>query len=121
MRTNNTHIVHLNMLLDNPYARYMSKCIGCPLNPFNKKQSGVVSEEQMKKELVEENNPAEPKEIIAEDIYQSSQTELIDTQTELIDAQTDAEAESVLKELIQNELIQNELIQNESAEDKTAN
>ena len=53
MKENNTHIIHLGMLLENPYARYMSKCIGCPLNPFekNKKSNEVVSEEQMKKEL----------------------------------------------------------------------
>ncbi len=30
------NISHLNKLLDNPYGHYISKCIDCPLNPFNK-------------------------------------------------------------------------------------
>jgi hypothetical protein len=29
-------ISHLNVLLDNPYGHYMSKCLDCPLNPFTK-------------------------------------------------------------------------------------
>ena len=32
-------IKFLNRILDNPYGHYMSKCLGCPLNPFDKTQS----------------------------------------------------------------------------------
>ena len=30
------NISNLDKLLDNPYGHYMSKCLDCPLNPFNK-------------------------------------------------------------------------------------
>lgn len=30
------NINSLNRMLDNPYGKYMSKCLNCPLNPFNK-------------------------------------------------------------------------------------
>jgi hypothetical protein len=36
MKEQNINIIQLDKLLDNPYSRYMSECIGCPLNPFNK-------------------------------------------------------------------------------------
>lgn len=32
-------IKFLNRILDNPYGHYMSKCLGCPLNPFDKTKS----------------------------------------------------------------------------------
>jgi len=30
------NINELNTMLENPYGRYMSACLECPLNPFNK-------------------------------------------------------------------------------------
>lgn len=36
MKEDKLDISKLDSLLDNPYGQYMSKCIGCPLNPFNK-------------------------------------------------------------------------------------
>jgi len=36
IKANNQSIEQLDKLLDNPFAHYLSKCIDCPLNPFNK-------------------------------------------------------------------------------------
>jgi hypothetical protein len=36
IKENDLNIKSLNRMLDNPYGNYMSKCLNCPLNPFNK-------------------------------------------------------------------------------------
>jgi hypothetical protein len=36
IKEKNLNINSLNRMLDNPYGNYMSKCLNCPLNPFNK-------------------------------------------------------------------------------------
>jgi hypothetical protein len=36
MKEDKLDIKYLDKLLDNPYGHYMSKCLDCPLNPFNK-------------------------------------------------------------------------------------
>jgi hypothetical protein len=41
MKEKNLPIVQLDHILDNPYGHYMSACIGCPLNPFNKIPSAL--------------------------------------------------------------------------------
>jgi len=51
MKENNTSINNLDKLLDNAYGRYMSTCIGCPLNPFKKNPKiDVIQETQPKVE-----------------------------------------------------------------------
>lgn len=38
---NETDIKILNKILDNPYGRYMSACLGCSLNPLDKKTNSL--------------------------------------------------------------------------------
>jgi hypothetical protein len=38
---NETDIKILNKILDNPYGHYMSKCLGCSLNPLDKKTNSL--------------------------------------------------------------------------------
>lgn len=39
VKEQNLDLSHLDKLLDNPYSRYMSTCLECPINPFKKNQS----------------------------------------------------------------------------------
>jgi hypothetical protein len=45
MKEKNIPLSRLDKLLDNPYAKYMSLCIGCLLNPFNKSHQLKQSQE----------------------------------------------------------------------------
>ena len=36
VKEQNLDITHLDKLLDNPYSKYMSTCLGCSINPFKK-------------------------------------------------------------------------------------
>lgn len=45
MKDKNISLKNLDKVLDNPYGNYMSRCIGCPLNPFAKKYNSIVDPE----------------------------------------------------------------------------
>jgi hypothetical protein len=45
LKKENKNINFLDKVLDNPYGHYISRCLNCPLNPFNKydKSNNVLS------------------------------------------------------------------------------
>lgn len=49
MKDKNISLKNLDKVLDNPYSNYMSRCIGCHLNPFAKKEGSLVDPENKSK------------------------------------------------------------------------
>lgn len=54
MKDKNISLKNLDKVLDNPYGNYMSRCIGCPLNPFAKKYDYIVDPEIKKSDAKDE-------------------------------------------------------------------
>jgi hypothetical protein len=65
MRERNIELNMLNTALNNPYAMYLSTCLGCKLNPFEKSKDEEKPKEEIKKEEpINEEKPVDPRKFI---------------------------------------------------------
>jgi hypothetical protein len=103
MKDKKMNILELDKILDNPYGHYMSTCIGCPLNPFNKTSAQILSEQVT--EPTQSTEPTEPTQVT--EPVSTQDTEQVESNSELLEERIKERLQQELQQDISNLIIDN--------------
>jgi hypothetical protein len=99
MKETNVSISKLDSILDNPYGRYMSACLGCPLNPFKASNStNITNSESVKNLDLDDNNVPE---LVSTDY---SETDIKTNESDLSNISEEEVKRRVIEELSNSKL-----------------